>query len=132
MTQTILLVDDEDSVRGVAQRALERQGYTVLMARHAKEALEICAQHADPVHLLITDVVMPVMSGIDLAEQVTASYPETSVLYISGHVEEAAIQHVLQGQDAAFLQKPFTPTILRQRVRELLEQPSSHTPLGEL
>jgi CheY-like chemotaxis protein len=105
----------------LSRHILESSGYTVLEASHGDEALEICATHSDPIHMLITDVVMPEMSGPQVAEQMLKRRPELKVLYLSGYTDDAVVRHgVLKGQ-APFLQKPFSAGTLSQKVREVLD-----------
>lgn len=100
------------------------RGYTVLEARDGEEALRLSAQHEGPIHLLVTDVVMPGgMSGRLLAERLTATRPEMRVLYMSGYTDAAIIRHGLLEPGRAFLQKPFTPDTLALKVREALDAP---------
>ncbi|MGH7230989.1 MAG: PAS domain S-box protein, partial [Nitrospiraceae bacterium] len=118
--ETLLLVEDEPTIRELAGDALRHQGYTVLEARHGFEALVISAQYSKPIHLLITDVVMPQMSGNEVARQLTEIRRDLKVLYISGYTHDAVIHHGVSDQ-AAFLQKPFTPDMLIAKVWEALE-----------
>ncbi|MBN1991260.1 MAG: response regulator [Anaerolineae bacterium] len=121
-TETILLVEDDEMVRELTQYALHQDGYRVLVARHGREALKIVQEHAGPIHLLLTDIVMPGgLSGHDLAEQITAIYPETKVLYMSGYATDAIFQPDILASEIAFLQKPFMPSTLARKVREALE-----------
>jgi nitrogen-specific signal transduction histidine kinase/CheY-like chemotaxis protein len=120
-TETILLVEDEEQIRVVARRILARHGYQVLEARNGAEALSLWQQHHAAISLLLTDVVMPEMSGPALARQLTASRPSLKVLYMSGYTDDAVVRHgVLEGE-VAFLQKPFTPSTLGAKVREVLD-----------
>jgi CheY-like chemotaxis protein len=123
-TETILLVEDEDMVRELARYALLQDGYQVLAAGHGQEALTVCAQHEGPIHLLLTDVVMPGgVSGRELAEQLVTQHPETKILYMSGYADDTIMHHHVLSPDIAFLQKPFTPISLAQKVREVLDAP---------
>jgi CheY-like chemotaxis protein len=122
--ETLVLVEDEASVRALARQALELSGYTVLEASCGPEALELCQQLARPIHLLVTDVVMPGgMNGRELAEQLRSLRPELKVLFISGYTNEAIVHHGVLGSGYFFLQKPFTPYLLMQKVREVLDAP---------
>jgi CheY-like chemotaxis protein len=119
--ETVLLVEDEVGVRGVAQRILQAAGYTVLAASDGEEAVRLCAQHAGPIHLLLTDVVMPGMSGPALASRLEAMRPAMKVMYMSGYTEDAMVHHDLLDPGTVFLAKPFTPEILVRIVRKSLD-----------
>ncbi|MBC7251681.1 MAG: response regulator [Anaerolineae bacterium] len=120
--ETVLLVEDADMVRELARRVLAESGYTVLVARDGEEAMRVCAEHKGPIHLLVTDVVMPGgMSGRDLAERLASRQPQMKVLYMSGYTDEAIVRHGILEPDVIFLQKPFTPAELTHKVREALE-----------
>ncbi|HEY3197487.1 MAG TPA: ATP-binding protein [Nitrospirales bacterium] len=120
-SETILLVEDEDSVREPVRKVLQRIGYTVLEARHGKEALDICRQYEGEIPLLVTDVVMPRMSGREVAEQLMASRPNIKVLYLSGYTDDEVLRHGVSESVTAFLQKPFTPEALARKVRDVLD-----------
>ncbi len=120
-SETLLLVEDEDMVRRVARRVLLSFGYTVLEARDGREALAICRRHEGPIHLVLTDVVMPEMSGRELAEHLAVLQPTTKVLYTSGYTDGAIADHGVLDPGLAFLQKPFTPDALASKVREVLD-----------
>src|SRR5688572_3094395 len=120
--ETVLLVEDEDAVRSVATVALTLHGYRVMAAGNGQAALQLLQRVHDTVHLLVTDVVMPDMSGGQLAEAIRARYPSCRVLFMSGYNEDEALRHGQFGRNAAFLQKPFTPVILARKVRETLDQ----------
>ena len=119
--ETILVVEDDPSVRGLVQEALRLSGYEVLAARHGIEALLTGAKHAGPIHLLLTDVAMPQMSGPEVAEKLTVVRPEIKVLYMSGYPDHPVFEQDRVKRDTAFLQKPFTPNVLTQKVREVLD-----------
>jgi DNA-binding NtrC family response regulator len=119
MPETILLVDDETSVRQLVRRILQLNGYTVLEASRGVDALQICQRHEGPIHLLLTDVMMPEMNGQNLAEQVTALRPHIRVLYMSGYIDPLIALVGLRAE-IAFIQKPFMPDALASKVREIL------------
>ncbi len=119
--ETILLVEDDPSVRGLVQEALQLSGYEVLVARHGIEALLTGAKHMGAIHLLLTDVAMPQMSGPEVAEKLTGVRPDIKVLYMSGYPDHPVFEQGGFKRDTAFLQKPFTPNVLTQKVREVLD-----------
>ena len=112
-------------MRALARRVLQRNGYRVLEAPGGPEAVEISERHEGPIHLLVTDVVMPGMSGRELGERLTMLSPELKVLYISGYAEKTVGGGGLLKPGTAFLQKPFTPDVLAHSVRELLDLPTN-------
>jgi CheY-like chemotaxis protein len=120
-SETVLLVEDAKAVRALVRGVLHAKGYTVLEASQGEEALEILEQHKGPVHLLVTDVVMPLMGGGELAKRVTSQRPEMKVLYMSGYTDGAIVHQGVLDSGMAFLQKPFTPDALASKVREALD-----------
>ncbi len=119
--ETVLLVEDEAAVRGVARLALQAQGYQILEAESGAAALQSVSRHAGPVDLLLTDVVMPGMSGRTLAEALQRQYPDLKVLYMSGHTDDAVIRSGVANTRDVLLQKPFTLLGLAQKVRAVLD-----------
>ncbi len=121
-TETILLVEDEEMVRGLVRMILERNGYHVLEASGGENALRIAQEYrSQPIHLMVTDVVMPGMSGRELVDCMKILRPEIKILYISGYTNDAIIRHGVLGEGTAFLQKPFTANILTHKIREVLD-----------
>jgi CheY-like chemotaxis protein len=121
-TETILLAEDEAPVRGLAREVLQMLGYTVLEAASGDEALERCQQHTGPVHLLVTDVVMPGISGPELATRLVPLSSALKVLYLSGYTDDAVARHGILDPGMSLLHKPFTPEALARRVREVLDK----------
>jgi CheY-like chemotaxis protein len=119
-SETVLLVEDEESVRVLSRAILESYGYTVLEAGSGKEGLDVARQYPLPIHLVLTDVVMPKMGGPDLASRLEALRPGVRVLYMSGYTDDAVFRHGLLETGRVFLQKPFTPRALARKVREAL------------
>ncbi len=123
-TETILLAEDEDSVRAVAAAALERHGYRVLSAPDGEAALLIARQYGQTIDLLLTDAVMPRMNGRELAEKVALIRPAIRVLFASGYTDDALLLHGIRTDELSFLQKPFAAVDLLRRVRSVLDQPN--------
>jgi two-component system, cell cycle sensor histidine kinase and response regulator CckA len=122
-SETILLAEDEEGVRTLTRHLLQENGYTVLEAPSGAEAIRICEIQGNMIDLLITDVVMPRMSGRELADQLIVKWPEIKVLYVSGYTDDAIIQHGVFHDQTRFLQKPFSPAGLALKVREVLNAP---------
>jgi two-component system cell cycle sensor histidine kinase/response regulator CckA len=120
-TETILLVEDEEQVRTIAVNILRRQGYQVIAAQNAGDALLICERHEGQIDLLLTDVVMPLMSGPELAKRLALPRPEMKVLCMSGYTDDSIVRHGVLETGVAFVQKPITPALLNRRVREVLD-----------
>ncbi len=121
-TETILLVEDEPEVRAVAAESLRLLGYQVLEASAPAEALQIAEQYEETIHLLLTDVVLPVMSGRELAELVKRLHPGIKVLYVSGYTENTIAHHGVLEEGIQFLPKPYTPSQLAVKVRQVLDE----------
>jgi len=123
-TETILLVEDQDEVRRVAHRILTRFGYHVIEARNAGEALLTCEQYPRTIHLLLTDVVMPLLGGRQLAERLVQIRADLKVLFMSGYTENAIVHHGILDAGIEYVQKPLVPDALARRVREVLDTPA--------
>ena len=120
-SETILIVEDEDLVRTITAKVLKLQGYKILQAATPAEALLLCEQYNKPIHLLITDIVMPQMNGRELSERVQKQMPSVKVLFMSGYTDDQIIQHGVFDSELEFLQKPFSPTNLTKKVRHILD-----------
>jgi PAS domain S-box-containing protein len=125
-TETILLVEDEEKVRSLIREVLSAEGYSVIEAQESGEAFSRSEDCSGPIHLLVTDVVLPGMNGREIARSLQARRPEMKVLYISGYTDSAVVHNGLLEGGLAFLQKPFTPVVLRNKVREVLDTPRRH------
>ncbi len=124
-SETVLLVEDEDVVRDLARRVLERHGYTVFACSHGAEAVELSDRHLGSIELLLTDVVMPGLRGYEVARRVAVNRPQIKILYMSGYAEEALRGGPAVGAAAALIEKPFAIDALARRVREMLEAPEA-------
>jgi PAS domain S-box-containing protein len=123
-TETLLLVEDDPAVRKLSCAILERAGYRVLEAESGRKALELARDSTSGIPLVVTDLVMPDMSGTDLAAELVIRYPEIRVLFMSGYTDDAVVRHGFLAAGRAFLQKPFTPDTLTRKIREILDAPS--------
>jgi DNA-binding NtrC family response regulator len=121
--ETVLLVEDEDVIRGLVREILQAIGYTVLEACHGGEALLISEQHRGPIHMMVTDIVMPLLNGRDLAKRLASLRPEMKVLYMSGSAAHTLFQNGVMEVGSEFLQKPFRAEALEGKVRGLLDLP---------
>jgi two-component system cell cycle sensor histidine kinase/response regulator CckA len=119
--ETIMIADDDPAVRNLVRQVLERQGYRVLEAPDGESALDVAARHTDSIQLLITDLVMPRMTGRALSERFAALRPDVRVLFVSGYTDDAIVHHGVLDGDMEYLQKPFTPDALARKVRSVLD-----------
>ena len=122
-SETILVAEDQEEVQHVVRASLTRYGYTVLDASSGEAALAIALRCDQPIHLLMTDVVMPFMSGPELVAQLRISCPDIRVLFTSGYTDDAMVRHGMLQVGVAFIQKPFTPQSLARKVRDVLDAP---------
>jgi CheY-like chemotaxis protein len=122
-SETILLVEDEEAVRELASRILSAKGYAVVAAKSTQEAEQFVAKNSGEIHLLLTDIIMPGTSGRELARRITKGHPRTRVLYMSGYTDNVLAQGGVLEAGVSFLQKPFTPGALVQKVRDVLDSP---------
>ncbi len=121
-TETILLVEDDEVVRKLTRETLEMSGYVVLEATNGNHALSVCETHQSQIHLILTDVVMPQMSGREMVQRLSARLSQVPVLYMSGYTDDAIVHHGVLEEGMAFLEKPFTPDALAHKVREVLDR----------
>jgi len=126
--ETVLIVEDDDALRTVAKRALEQCGYAVLEAPDGRAAMNMCALHEGALDLVVTDMVMPEMSGAELAERIAMSFPDVKVLLMSGYTRDEAARRGIASERYSFLEKPFAPSKLASRVRELLDGAKNRAP----
>lgn len=129
MKETILVVEDGDAVRNLVCRMLVQYGYRVLEARDGHDALHVCQSHPDSIQLVLTDLVMPNMSGGELASRLMRLRPALRVLFMSGYTDEPVVRR-LGRESVMFLQKPFTSITLSERIRQVLDRPWNGFPLG--
>ncbi len=125
-SETVLLVEDQEEVRRLTSRLLEARGYRVLVAAHGHEALSMAESLGGPLHLLVTDVVMPQLSGREVALLLAPRHPAMKVLYLSGYADESIVRHGVLEPGVDFLQKPFTADALARKVRAVLDADSGH------
>jgi CheY-like chemotaxis protein len=122
-SETILVVEDQEEVRTLIRKILEARGYRVLAAANGAAALQAAALHPGPIHLLLSDVIMPGMSGREVSRLLTPTRLSMRTLYVSGYTDESIVQHGVLEPEVEFLQKPFTAEGLLRRVREVLDAP---------
>jgi nitrogen-specific signal transduction histidine kinase/ActR/RegA family two-component response regulator len=125
--ETVLVVEDEDSVRELLWKILTEHGHTVLEARHGRDALTVAGGYSHPIQLLVTDIVMPEMGAGELVDQLLSARPKLKVLYISGYTNDEIVRRGITGTDAALVQKPFTSEDLMRKVREVLDTTGTAT-----
>ena len=121
-SETVLIVEDDDRLRHLAQKILQQYGYRALEAQDGDEALKVCEAHESPIHLLLTDVVMPGKSGREVAENIQLLWPDTKVIYMSGYLDNTIACHGILASGLNFLEKPFSPKGLARKVREVLDR----------
>lgn len=126
-SETVLLVEDDEAVRLLARVTLERNGYRVLQAGNPKEAMRIVSESAEPIHLLLSDVIMPESEGPPLFDRLVKEHSAVRVLYMSGYADEAIVRHGVLIEGTPFLQKPFTPQVVTRKVRDVLDAPAPTT-----
>ncbi len=117
----MLVAEDEPGVRSLVHASLRLKGYTVLEAGNGTEALALAERHSGPIHLLLTDVIMPQMNGRELSERLKARRPGLKVLFMSGYTDDAVLRHGVVTEDLQFIQKPFTPSALAGKMRTVLD-----------
>ena len=124
-TETLLIVENEAAIRNLLQMALQKNGYRVLTAESGREALDLINAHSGPIHLLITDVMMPDIDGPELVRRLSTLRPDTRTLFMSGYMDDALGEQGVLPSNVNFIQKPFSPRTIAQRVREILDGSSS-------
>ena len=117
-----LIGEDDDALRKLACKILGSRGYTILEAPNGEAALRVSREHAGPIHLMLTDLIMPGMSGRDLEERLQPLRPEMRVIYMSGYTDDTIFHHGVLNEGTEFIQKPFSPQSLARKVREVLDQ----------
>jgi len=123
-SETILVVEDETAVRNLARIILDKKGYTVLEAANGRHALHVAKQHPGTIDLLLTDVVMPLMGGQELAQNLLSLRPQMKVLFMSGYTDSALVRSGVYTGEMVLIQKPFSPDQLTDKVREMLDAPA--------
>jgi CheY-like chemotaxis protein len=121
-SETILVVEDDEMVRGITVRALRALGYRILLAEDGVDALRVVGQNGGPIDLVLTDVVMPHMGGPELVERLVERFPDLKVLFVSGYSEESLADRRILAANRAFLDKPFTSSMLARKLREILDR----------
>jgi len=121
-SETVLLAEDEEGVRALVRKVLTAHGHTVLDARHGRDALMLADRHERPIHLLVTDVVMPEMGGGELVERLSQRRPQLKVLYMSGYTDDEVVRRGVHGAEAEIIRKPFTADQLMREVRGVLDR----------
>jgi CheY-like chemotaxis protein len=130
-TETVLVVEDEDAVRLIVRRVLEEQGYAIIEARDGNDALRVCGQRGDAIHLVLSDVIMPGMGGRELSRALASDRPGLPILFMSGYNDDGELAVTGSELGAGVLAKPFTSETLARQVREALDKrPSSSPPIG--
>ncbi|WP_041834475.1 response regulator [Actinoplanes sp. N902-109] len=124
---TVLVVDDEEDLRDIMRRMLDRRGFSTLVAGNAEQAVAVCKDHAGPIDVLVTDLGLPGVSGGDLARSATQVRPDMGVVYISGLPKDIAISKGLIAEDALMVKKPFTSDLLLEALRLILAEKASAT-----
>jgi CheY-like chemotaxis protein len=124
-TETLLIVENEAAIRNLLQMALRKNGYTVLTAESGREALDLLEKHTGPIHLVITDVMMPDIDGPELVRRLSATRPDIQTLFMSGYMDDALGEQGVLPATVNFIQKPFSPRAIAQKVREILDGTSS-------
>ena len=119
-TETVLVVEDEASIRALSERILRRHGYTVLLAANGDEAQRVCQDHQGPIHIALMDVILPGRSGRVVAEWITQQRPETRIVYMSGYSDNAITRHGMLDPGTTLVEKPFSPETLVRKIREVL------------
>lgn len=121
-SETVLVVEDEEAVRCLVREMLAESGYTVLEAADGETALSLATSHTEPIDLLLTDVIMPQISGREVAERLLTQLPHLRVLFMSGYMDDAVVRHGILAAEVDFLAKPFSGNALLVKVREVLDK----------